>query len=448
MIGGGLLMAAAAVRLSSEVGDGDEPVADSGELCAGVPCRANADPRPVRGYEAPSIVVDPADVRHQVVVDANLIGNRCSWHVTFDGGLTWEDGDFTIPPEFTRCEMNSNGFLAVGNAAMGSGGNVYAVLSTARVVPPGQEQPGESVLLVSSTDGGRTFSPAREILPGQDRTRAYVRPALSVAPSTGGGPDRLLVSVWGCGDGRCEEGWFLRSDDGGATFGAPVLMTPDPGGNSPSRPVLAADGSVYMTFLRRYGDRTAEVLVARSGDDGRTFDSGVVDKQNNLGGRYETAVIRVDPSRGWVYMVFTDTRDGPSRVFFRRSKDQGRTWERVVRLSEGSGRSYNPAMSVAPDGRIDVVYYRRGPNESDDVYATWSSDGGTEFAEAEKVNDQPIDRRIGYRNEVGEFYTPEVASTATTAHFVWSDTRNGTPVTNSQETFTRRLDRTAPAVAG
>ena len=443
MVAGGLLLVAAAARLPGELRDG-EPSAPTGPLCVGQPCRANGDPRPVRGYEAPSIVVDQADPAHQVVVDANVVENACTWHTTFDGGLSWQDGEFEIPPPFTRCELNSNGFLAVGNAAMGSGQTIYVVLSSARQVAEGEPAVGESVLLATSADGGRTFSPAREILPGPPRPRAYVRPAVSAALRPDGA-DRLLVSVWGCGDGRCEQGFFLRSDDGGASFGPPVLVTPDPGGNSPSQPVMAADGSIYMTFLRRYEDRTAELLVARSGDDGRSFDSGVIDKQNNLGGRYESAVIRVDPTRGWIYLVYSDTRAGPSRVYFRRSKDQARSWEPVVRLhTSGGGRSYGPALEVAPDGRIDVVFYRRGPDRADDVHATWSTDGGSTFAEDEKLTDRSIDRTIGYADEIGGFYNPAVASSAATAFYAWSDTRNGTPVTNSQETFTRRVDRRAP----
>ncbi|MGH9181858.1 MAG: hypothetical protein ACRDY5_09105, partial [Acidimicrobiales bacterium] len=172
MLVGGLLLLVTAIRLPSELGDSEEAAPVSGQLCVGQPCRANSDQRPVRGYESPSIVADQSDPLHQVVTDANLLANRCSWHVTFDGGLTWEDGDFVIPAEFVRCEMNSNGFLAMGNAAMGAGGNVYVVLSSARVAGAGQEPRGESVLLVSSGDGGRTFSPAREILAAADGSRA------------------------------------------------------------------------------------------------------------------------------------------------------------------------------------------------------------------------------------------------------------------------------------
>lgn len=448
---GGVLLVVTALRLRSELADDGAAAAGpvSTELCVGRPCRANDDPRPVRGYEAPAIAVDQADPMHQIVTDVNLVGARCTWHVTFDGGKTWTDGEFQIPPEFARCKLDSNGFINMGNVALGRGGTAYAVLTSTPLADQGLEEraerarPPAGILLATSTDGGRTFAPPRQILAGEAGVRGYARPALSVAPRPDG-PDRLLLSVWGCNDGRCTEGFFLRSDDGGDSFTEPVLVTPDPGGNSPSEPVLGPDGAVYMTFLRRYPDNRAELLFARSGDDGRTFESAVVDRQNNLGMRYEPAKLALDPQRGWLYMVFTDTRDGPSRVVFRRSRNQGRTWERVVRLQpEGGGRSYSPSLAVAPSGRIDVAFYRRGAGETDDVEATWSDDGGRSFTEPAKVNDIPIDRTLGYWDEVGEFYPPAVAATDASTHVAWSDTRDGTPTTNTQEIFTRRLSRRA-----
>lgn len=452
MLAGGLLFLVAAVRLPSALDDDEQPVA-AGGLCVGVPCRANDDPRPTRGYEAPSLAVDQADPKHQVVTAANLVGGRCGWHTTFDGGLSWEDGVFEIPPEFDpSCTLDSAGLLPIGNVGIGANGtSVYAVMSSERLaeLPPDAEgrprSPGEGVLLFTSADGGRTFRPGREIVPGGGPEQAYVRPALTVAPGPSGA-DRLLLSVWGCAPGRCTQGFFTQSTDGGATFAPLVLVTPPPGGNSPSQPAIAADGTIYMTYIRRFDGGGSELLVTRSGDDGQTWDASIIETQDQIGLRYDTAKIAVDPQRGSLYMVFVDNRDRRPQVFFRRSRDQGRTWERVVRLHKGlGGRSYSPAMAVAPDGRIDVVFYHQLRRDIDDVHATFSTDGGTTFSADEKLNDQPIDRKLGYRNEIGDYWLPAVASTASEAFFAWTDTREGTPVTNSQDIFTRRVARGAPA---
>ena len=452
MVGGGLLLLVAAVLLPRALDDDAEETVASTELCVGVPCKASDDDRPTRGYEAPSIAVDQLDPEHQVVTDVNLVGGRCGWHTTFDGGLTWQDGTFDIPAEFdSSCNLDSAGLLPLGNVGMGADGKtVYAVMSSERQgeQPPdaeGRRRPlGEGVLLFSSTDGGRTFQPGREVVPGPGGDQAFVRPAITVVPGAGG-PDKILLSMWGCGGNRCTQGFFSRSDDGGATFMPPTLVTPPPGGNSPSQPTVAPDGTVYMTYLRRFDGGVSELLVARSGDDGRTWDASVIDNQDQIGLRYDTAKIAVDPKGRSLYLVFTDNRDRQPQVFFRRSLDQGQTWDRVVRLNTGAGgRSYSPAMSVSPDGRIDVVFYRQLRRDVDDVHATFSVDGGKTFAPSEKLNDEPIDRKLGYRNEVGDYWLPAVASTTSEAFFAWADTRDGTPITNSQDILMRRMAR-APA---
>lgn len=445
LLGGGLVVVVAAFQLATALTDDDEgPSAQaptSSELCVGAPCRTNADPGTARGYEVPSIAVDPDDPDHQVVGQMNLVGGYCGWSVTFDGGKTWEDHEFDVPAEFSRCRLDNAGFLPMGNVAMGaSGDTVYGVLTGSR-----SKDAGDGILLVSSTDGGRTFGTAREILPGGGRQLSYAH-AQMVVSTTPEGVDRILISAWGCAPGRCTKGYFLRSDDGGQTFTTPALVTPDPGGNSPSPPALAADGTVFMTFVRRYDGGDSELLVARSKDNGTTWESGVIDKQAAIGVQYDSAKIVVDPKRSFLYMVYADERDGRPEVFFRRSQDGGDTWERSVRLKTSpGGNSFSPAIAVAPDGRIEVIFYRGERKDLDDVHATYSTDGGATFATDVKLNDKTIDREIGYWNEVGDDSLPAVAATNAGAFFAWSDSRNGTESTNTQEILTKRVERPAAA---
>lgn len=441
---GGVLLLLTAIRLPSELKD-DEPTAQAGstELCVGLPCRANDDRRPARGYEGPSIAVNPANGDHQVVGDQNLVGGQCGWHTTFDGGRTWTDGTFAVPPEFGPCTLDSAGLLPMGNVAMAADPNrVYAVFNsrTAGLRGEGAGSGGDGILLVDSSDGGKTFSTAREILRSGDPQLSYAEPQLSVSTDQNG-VDRLLVTVWGCAPGRCTQGFFFRSDDGGKTFTPPVLVTPE-GGNSPSAALLGPDGTVYMTFLRRLEGQPHELHLARSGDDGKTFASVVVDRQPGIGVQYDSAKLHIDPKRGFFYMIFADERDNRPEVFFRRSQDRGATWEKSVRIHKSPGGSaYGPAMAVSPDGRIDVVFYRETRRNIQDVYATYSDDAGKTFKLDEKINDKAIDRELGYWAEVGDDSIPAVASTSTAAYFAWSDTRNATDITNTQEILTRRVDR-------
>lgn len=451
MVAGLALTTLSGLRLRSELWPppGGATTPPSASDCTNQGCRANDDPRPARGYEVPAVAVGPADPDHMVVTDINLVGGHCGWHVTFDGGREWTDGVFELPPGFRQCRLDSGGFLPLGNVAVGPSGTIYTVLASARVDEQGRPTEGESVLLARSGDGGRSFSPATVAVPGGPPTDSWLRPALTAAPGPSGS-DRLLISFWGCRPpsgaqpGICDRALFAQSRDAGATFSEPVVVNDDPAGFSPSGPAVGADGSVYVLFLRRFNDGIADVLLARSVDDGASFSVTAVDRQPRVGLTYDSAKLEVAPDGRTLYTVFSDNRTGDPDVYFRRSTDGGRTWDQAVRLNrDPAGSSYLPWLSVAPGGRIDVVFYQRRVEDTDDVQWTYSTDGGETFARDLQINEDSIDRQVGYWFEVGDSYPPRVASSEEAAYVVWSDsaagTAAGTAATDTQDTFLRRM---------
>lgn len=443
-----VVLGIAGLRLARD-GDGAAVVPDVGALasCDVGGCKANADLRPVRGYAVPSLVADADDADHLIVTDVNLVGGVCGWHVTFDGGRTWEDGVFPLPSGYKNCQLDSAGFLSAGNVAWGPSGAVYSVLSSAPVDDRGARTQGESVLLVRSDDGGRTFDPARVVVPGGPVGMSFLRPRVSVVAGPGG-VDRLLVSFWECDEDRCPRVHFAQSLDGGATFASPVLLSHDPGGNSPSAPVVDADGAVHVLFLRRYDDGPVDLVHARSSDGGTTFTNTTLDRQQLTGRDYDSPRLAVAPDGRTLYAVASDNRQGRPDVYFRHSDDGGDTWGQAALLSDrSSGGAFLPDVSVSPQGRIDVVYYERSRENVDQVMWAHSFDGGATFERQLQLNDGSIDRDIGYAYEVGDSYGPEVVSTSGTALVVWSDSRLGTVETDTQDTVLRRVEireRSAP----
>lgn len=411
--------------------------AGSGVPCVDHACRTNADPRPVRGYEAPSVAGDPADPEHVVVGDINLVGGQCGWHVTFDGGRNWEDGVFELPAGFAPCGLDSGGFIPMGNVAFGPSGRLYGVLSSAGGYAAGRRGEGESILLVRSDDAGRSFGRATVAVPGGRPAPQYLRPVLTVARGPAGN-DILLVSFWGCADGRCDRAVFARSDDGGATFSPPVLVSPPPGGNSPSQAALAADGSVSILFLRRPQAGDVDLVLARSTDEGRSFQTNVIGSEPGIGLRYDAAKLVVDPPRNALLTAFSVERAGNPSVYFRRSPDGGRSWS-PAQLVNRRGNSFSPSLSVAPGGSIDLVYYQRRTKEIHDAIWASSTDRGVSIGPERQLNDRGISRRVGYWEEVGDFYTPALWSSDQRVLLAWSDTRNGDLKTDTQEIYLRAL---------
>jgi hypothetical protein len=427
----------------------------AGTLCQFPPCRASSDLAPARGFEGAYVAADPADPNHVVINDTNVLQGRCAFHTTFNGGKEWTDGYYDLPPGFTGCRINgpSGGHVASGTVARGSGKRVYAVFGSALAADEGRE----SVLVATSTDGGATFAPAKVAIRPTGPEIGLGRPLMTVVPGTTGG-DTLLLSTWTCHPGvprgtACDGVLFSRSNDGGQTYSDPVVVNDPPAGQNSSQPAMDKDGIVYMTFQRRYADGPVELYLAKSADGGKAWTYSLLDRQIQIGFQYDSAKIVADPLTGALYTTWADSRTGRFQIFFRKSLDKGLSWgERSVLLApdrDATGASRSPSISVAPNGRIDVVFYHTSPAPDrqafDDVYWAYSIDGGENFI-LRQVNEAPIDRNKGYSGpagalkELGNHYPPGVSSTDTAAYVVWSDTRDADDITNTQDVVLRKME--------
>lgn len=257
--------------------------------------------------------------------------------------------------------------------------------------------------------------------------------------------DVLFLSFWACHEitqgTACDDAMFARSDDAGNSFSSPVVVNKPPAGQNPSQPAVGPDGTIYETFQRRYRDGRVDLLMAMSADDGVSFTESPIDSERDLGLQYDAAKLVVDPVSGALYCVWSDSRTGSQQIFLRKSLSKGAVWSAALMLGphEG-GTSRSPAISVAPDGRIDVVYYHTlaGQPALDDVYLSSSTDGGATFKES-KVNAKPIDRTLGYSGaasfpgRAGNHYPPGISSLDGSADVVWSDTADATTLNPAQD---------------
>ena len=457
MVIGGLVLGLAGIVFLTR--DTEDTQTVSATPCEFPPCRAAADLEPARGYEGAFVVADPADPDHVVISDTNVLEGFCGFHTTFDLGREWTDGLYDLPDGFTGCRINgaSGGHVASGSVALGSAGRVYSVFGSAHV----DDDERESVMVATSTDGGLTFGEAKVAIAPTGPEIGLGRPLMTVVPGTGG-RDTLLLSAWSChpasqpgaaGGTQCDGALFAKSEDGGQTYTAPVLANDPPAGQNPSQPAIDGDGVIYMTFQRRFSDGPVELFLAKSTDGGATFTQSLIDRQVQIGMQYDAAKIVTDPLSGALYTVWADSRVGRFQIFFRKSNDKGVSWgERSLLLAPDpnyTGSSRSPWISVAPNGRIDVVYYHTGPTAEvqnfDDVYWSYSVDGGENFL-TRQVNDAPIDRTKGYsgpigqQRQLGNHYPPTSSSLDEAVYVVWSDTANADDLTNTQDVFMRRME--------
>jgi hypothetical protein len=152
-----------------------------------------------------------------------------------------------------------------------------------------------------------------------------------------------------------------------------------------------------------------------------------------------------DPGRHRLYATW-DAGQGDARgVFLARSDDGGATWGPPVPVAPGPRAQFLPAVSVAPDGRVDVLFYDRRADPADvkaQVTLASSSNGGGSFRTT-TVSDAPFDSRIGFGGLQGIPVLGSriaVLSEAGRALAFWSDTGRGTADTGVQDLAVAAVD--------
>jgi hypothetical protein len=414
------------------------------------------DPADISAHNSPTIVSDP--VRPADLVVSSRIDTpffSCSLDVSHDGGASWSQTPIPAPRgEQAKC--------FAPDVAFSTDGTLYLVFVTLR----GNGNTPDAVWLSTSRDDGRHLSTPRRVL----GPRAF-QVRVAADPIT---PGRLYLTwLQAVGDDLGELKFTatgnpieaMRSDSYGATWTAPVRVS-DPARQrviAPT-PVVTDRGAVYVAYLDISQDKldyegehggnggppysgSFTLLVSRSLDSGATWQQSVVDSQLVPVTRFVVFLpafpaLAADAA-GRVYVAYQDGRYSPSDVDLWALAPNATRWDGPVRVNDtplhDRTSQYLPQLSVAPDGRLDVLYYdrRRDPaNVMNEVSEQSSFDGGRTFTHAIQLSSSPFSSRIGYGAREG---LPDLGSRLGLissngwALGVWTDTRAGTPRTQKQD---------------
>lgn len=155
----------------------------------------------------------------------------------------------------------------------------------------------------------------------------------------------------------------------------------------------------------------------------------------NPGGLQGQTIITMDstggPGDGYVYLLCSVDRGfDPCDVMFSRSRDGGLTWDIPVRVNDDPGINawqWFGTMSVAPDGRIDVIWLdtRDNPGSYNSaLYYSYSLDQGLTWTQNAKLSDT-FNPHLGWpqQNKMGDYY--DMYSDEAGAHLAWAATFNG-----------------------
>jgi hypothetical protein len=242
----------------------------------------------------------------------------------------------------------------------------------------------------------------------------------------------------------CDSGQFSRSTDGGLTWMTPINL---PSSAQTGALDVDTNGNLFVAGTTGGGFRCLRSSNAQIGGQTPTFDrnttvnlggSLVQGGINGIGlcGQTFVAVDRSgSASNNNVYMLASVEPSGRSTtdVMFARSTDNGLTFSAPQRINDDpnfqSKWHWLGTLSVAPNGRIDVVWYdtRNATNNIDSqLFYSYSTDAGVTWAPNIAVS-TAFNPQAGFPNnqKIGDYIT--IVSDNTGGNVAYAATFNVNP---------------------
>ena len=374
----------------------------------------------------PSLAIDPTNPDNLVIgwrqfdtVSSNF--RQAGMAYSHDGGETW-----TFPGVLQPGQFRSDPVLAADS----QGVFYYYSLSTTT----------NAEMFVSTDKGVTWVGPISAF--GGDKT-------WMAADTTGGQGNDHVYTIWNSQFTCCAQGTdFTRSTDGGRTYDGPYSMARKAKwGTVHVGPAGLVTVAGTRTTAQQYPPAEHLLLTSSNAQDalatpifeqitplemgGTTGTSGTP----NPGGLLGQVWVAVDRSGGAtggnVYVLGSVNPPGadPQDVMFLRSTDGGATFtgpRRIHEPVEGAWQWFG-TMSVAPTGRIDVVWNDTRIDPSgviSEVYYAYSTDAGDTWSEPLPVT-PAWNSVVGHpnQNKIGDYY--HMVSYAEGAALAYSATFNG-----------------------
>jgi hypothetical protein len=333
----------------------------------------------------------------------------------------------------------------------------------------GRERSG--LLVYRSEDGGRTWSKPVVAVVGLDHPQMVV--------DRTGGPHHGRIYIGYLHNAPPKDPNTLdyrvsviRSDDGGRSFGKPVLVATGKGvvGINVVGVHPLSDGAIVVSWIdfdyhqsrTPRPEQTSHLFTAISQDGGDTWSDG---RPAGVEFVKTTPWLSTFPQyasdatagryRDRLYAVWSDYSSGEDRVVFTSSADRGATWSKPVVL-DNSGASgsaqYQGQVTVNDKGVVGVTWLDTRSKDLGhyDEYFAASSDGGRSFTRPVRVSSKTSDLfglgnmqvvpmtwrfqdvvRVAFispetRWRTGGDYWGLTADANGVFHPVWADSRSGT----------------------
>lgn len=204
---------------------------------------------------------------------------------------------------------------------------------------------------------------------------------------------------WVKEEGNKNNIYIALSSDNGKTFSEKVRVNGDadmPSGiNHAPTMALGTKGELYFawTVSRIDGEFSSDIKFSRSLNNGKSFEPAIVVNDDNLPVSHGFESMTVAPD-GSIYIAWLDGREklvpadikqgkeGSSATYIARSADNGKTFEKNVRIDGNSCPCCKTAVTVAHDGTVYVSWRKVFKGDIREIVMAKSTDKGKIFSES------------------------------------------------------------------
>ncbi len=239
-------------------------------------------------------------------------------------------------------------------------------------------------------------------------TRLTNNSATSELPSVSVSGSAVHV-VWY--DGRDEHGviYYKRSTDGGISWGADTRLSDS--SVSAGMASLTVSGSVVHVVWNDYRHDPVgfpEIFYKRSTDGGISWGTDTRLTNNPAFSFFPS----VSVSGSFVNVVWYDSRDGNSEIYYKRSTDGGISWEADTRLTNNTADSWLPSVSVS--GSVVHAIWMDKREGHDEIYYKRSTDEGMNWCTDTRLTNNSV-----------ESSRPSLTVSGSVVHVIRYDKRDG-----------------------
>ncbi|HEX7769493.1 MAG TPA: GEVED domain-containing protein, partial [Dokdonella sp.] len=378
------------------------------------------------GNNETGIEYNPVDPSLVIAGSNGPGGQSMNW--SNDGGVTWFSGG-VLPNSCCdpASDWSSDGTIAY-TATLGSVGGG-----------------GWRTVVYRSTNFGQSWSSPVTVSSGSS-DKEYIH----VDKSASSPYQDNVYATWH----QSNTMFFARSTDLGVTFQTPISF-PSAARGIGSDITTDAQGRIYYAWPSTSNHPTSAIWVVTSNDGGATFSAPV--QAYDLRGEFDFAIPSMEsrrafiyisadtdqsggPNHGRVYLAFTDeapnspgngngsaaNSHGWVQVIY--SDDQGATWQVAATPHSTADQAtvdrYHPWLDVDDNGVVHIGFYdtRNSTNRTGvDFYYVYSADGGASWTDETRVS-QIVSQNITNGQEWGDYNGLSV-SRANVVGMSWTDNR-------------------------